>query len=94
MVGIDYGLKIIIKATRYKWKQKVPSWLLKEYNKLDKSAFVTLPFNIMMGDGTQTLDDEGLIEDCLLIQDLEGSSLFPCVFALVMCCSLIEIHSC
>ena len=60
-----YGLTVIVKATRYRWRQMEDSWLLKEYKNLDQFEFKKFDFNnIKM---SQTLDDQQLIEDCLVI---------------------------
>ena len=59
------GLSVIVKATRYRWKQQMESWLLMQYQVLDSTQFEMFPFKIEM---IQTRDDQNLIEDCLIIE--------------------------
>ena len=58
-----YKLEVIIKATRYRWKQEEPTWLFKKYNEI-KQELNKFPLEMRM---LQTKDHEGLIEDCLKI---------------------------
>ena len=59
------GLTVIVKATRYQWKQQMESWLLMQYKVLNTTELVSFPFELDM---IQTRDDQNLIEDCLIIR--------------------------